>query len=219
MTEASRLALRPEFAALADALVALLERDLDLPRRARERGVVVAIAGESGSGKSVTAVNLASALGDRGHATHVLHQDDYFVRPPRTNHAHRERDLSSVGPHEVRLELLQAHIAAFRAGERDVAAPLVDYPRNRFVTQHHDFVARGVLIVEGTYALMLDDADARIFLEATYEDTRERRRARNRDIDAPFVDQVLAIEHALVAPHRERASIVIDRDFAIHARG
>jgi uridine kinase len=44
----------------------------------------------------------------------VLHQDDYFVRPPRTNHAHRVRDLRAVGPHEVDLARLAAHVAAFR---------------------------------------------------------------------------------------------------------
>ena len=62
------------------------------------------------------------------------------------------------------------------------------------------------------------DADIRIFLAATSDDTRERRRARNRDIEAPVVDEVLAIEHRIIAAQREMADIVVDRDFRIVRR-
>jgi len=55
--------------------------------------------------------------------------------------------------------------------------------------------------------------DARVFLEVTHEETRERRRVRNRDIDAPVIDQILAIEHDIIVEQAEQADIVIDRDF------
>lgn len=215
MIEASRLAVAPEYRALADTLRARLEGDFALGHLVATRGAALGIAGESGSGKSVTAVNLARALGDAGYPVHVLHQDDYFVRPPRTNHEHRLRDLTSVGPQEVQLALLQSHVAAFRAARSDVEAPLVDYPGNRFVTQRHDFSRRGVLLVEGTYVLGLDDLDVRIFLAATHGDTRERRRARARDADEPIIDRILEIEHAIIARQRAAADIVIDPDFAV----
>ena len=78
---------------------------------------------------------LAQELGHAGFRAAVLYQDDYFVRPPRTNHEFRLLDIhANVGPQEVQLDLIAEHIAAFRAG-RDVVAPLVDYPGNRFVTQ------------------------------------------------------------------------------------
>lgn len=202
-------------AALARALASLLLAEFDLRRPGR---AVIGVAGELGSGKSVTATGLAGALGDAGVPAGVLHQDDYFHRPPRTNHEHRCLDLRHVGPHEVNLALLQAHVAAFRSGAAGVQAPRVDYPGNRFVTQQVDFSPLAALVVEGTYVLQLDDLDVRIFLTATHHDTRERRRARNRDIDAPIVDQVLAIEHALIAPQVERAHVVIDRDFTIARR-
>lgn len=210
--EESRTADRPEYRALARELVARLGDRLRAPR------VVVGVAGESGSGKSVTAVALARVLeAEHGRRALVLHQDDYFRRPPRVNHEHRERDLGAVGPHEVDLPLLAAHVARFRAGEDGVEGPLVDYPTDSFLTRRLDFAPVDVLLVEGTYVLMLDDLDVRLFLEATHEDTAERRRARNRDIDAPFVRQVLAIEHRLIAPQAGRAHLVVDRDFGIRA--
>lgn len=210
-----RAAVKPAYHALARALASLLLADVALRREGR---VVIGVAGESGSGKSVTATGLARELDAAGIPTGVLHQDDYFHRPPHTNHEHRCLDLRHVGPHEVNLTLLQSHVEAFRAGRDDVTAPLVDYPANRFVTQRFDFARLAALVVEGTYVLRLDDVDVRVFLTATHRDTLERRRARNRDIDAPIIDEILAIEHALIAPQVESAHVVIDRDFAIVRR-
>ncbi|MBC7894136.1 MAG: hypothetical protein H7066_01925 [Cytophagaceae bacterium] len=179
------------------------------------RRTVIGIAGESGSGKSVTSTGLARTLDASGWPTVVLHLDNYFVRPPRTNHEHRLLDLANVGPHEVDLARLEGDVAAFRAGAAGVRAPVVDYPGNRFVEEVISFAGSQVLIVEGTWALHLGDLDVRILLDATHEDTLERRRERNRDIDAPIMRDILAIEHTLVAPMRAKADIVIDRHFAI----
>lgn len=180
----------------------------------RDGRSIIGIGGESGSGKSVTAKCLAAELTSVGMPATVIHQDDYFHRPPRANHEYRCRDLGSVGPQEVDLDLLASHVLAFRAGRSDVTAPLVDYASDSFLTQQRDFRETAVLIIEGTYVLPLKDMDVRIFLGATHEETRERRRARNRDIDAPIVDSVLRIEHTVISPQMQLADIVIDRDFA-----
>ena len=204
---------QPAHSDLALALLAAMTANHALGQRALR--IVIAVAGESGSGKSVTAVCLARELAASGRVTEVLHQDDYFIRPPAANHAHRVADLASVGPQEVDFALLRAHVAAFRRGENGVVAPRVDYPADCFDTQERNFHSVQVLVVDGTYVLAHVDADIRIFLEATSDDTRERRRARNRDIDAPVVDRVLAIEHPIIAAQRAVADIVIDRDFHI----
>ncbi|AHG93782.1 phosphoribulokinase/uridine kinase (plasmid) [Gemmatirosa kalamazoonensis] len=200
--------------AFARALAARLARDFGVRPGARR---VIGVAGESGSGKTVTATGLARALADAGAPTAVIHQDDYFVRPPRTNHEHRRGDLSSVGPQEVRLELLAEHVADFRAGRDGVVAPRVDYPANRFVSQRYDFAAAGALVVEGTYVLGLPDLDVRIFLAATHADTADRRRERARDIHEPFVDQVLAIEHDIISRQAAVADLIVDRDFTVRS--
>ncbi len=179
---------------------------------------VVGIGGESGAGKSVTANCLAVELSGSGIPTTVIHQDDYFRLPPRANHEQRRRDIRNVGPLEVDLDLLRSHVDAFRAGRDNVTAPLVDYNSDSFVTQCIDFSHTAVLIAEGTYVLFLDNVDFRIFLRATHGETHERRRERNRDIDEPFVQDVLAIEHGIIAPQVRLADIVVDPDFAIEPR-
>ncbi len=212
MIGGERPALEGPHAAFARSLRQRLAADFAL---GNGRRVVVAIAGESGSGKSITATSLAEALEGDGVGTVVLHQDDYFLRPPRANHDYRCADLRRVGPHEVNLELLAAHVASFRTAQNGVDGPLTDHPSDSFLVRRLDFGPASVLIVEGTYVLRLPDTDIRIFLEATHAETAERRRRRNRDVDAPIVDQVLAIEHELVAPQANLAHILVDPDFAI----
>ena len=211
MTTGERLVLEPRHLIFARSLADRLDAELGLARAPRP---VIAVAGESGSGKSITASALAEVLRERGRRVVVLHQDDYFVRPPRANHEHRCVDLGSVGPQEVNLALLATHVADFRAGH-NATGPRVDYASDSFHTRELPFATADVLVVEGTYVLQLADTDIRIFLEATHLETAERRRLRNRDVDAPIVDQVLAIEHALIAPQVERAQVVIDASFAI----
>jgi uridine kinase len=202
----------PETSPLAEELLAILRARWAAPGPARR---VVGLAGESGSGKSVTADSLAVAFAAVGVRALVLNQDNYFVRPPRTNHEHRLESLTHVGPHEVNLGLLSQHIDAFRTAAPHVSGPLVDYPGNRFLMQRLDFPSADLLIVEGTYVLQLDNLDARIFFQATYQDSEARRQARNRDIDAPIIQQILAIEHDIIARQAELADILVDRHFAI----
>ena len=213
MSDRSRTETRPEYAELArDLMQVLVQRGLGTGCR-----MVVAVAGESGSGKSVTAASLARALEAAGHRAIVLHQDDYFHLPPLANHAAREGDIARVGPGEVNLALLESHVAAFRAGDHVIHAPVANYAADRFDRRDVDLARMTVLIVEGTFVLGLADLDVRIFLEATYADTLHRRRARARDVDSPFVERVLAIEHEIIAAQASLADVVADRHFHIRS--
>ena len=214
MSEEQRSRPASAYRERADQLLALLRSDFGVPRVPR---TAIAVAGESGSGKSVTATDLVAVLNEAGIRTAIIHQDNYFVRPPRTNHEHRLTDLGSVGPQEVQMDVIAANMQAFRTGAT-VTAPVVDYPGNRFLTQSLDFSDTQVLVVEGTYALLLNGWDIGVFLQATYTDTAGRRKARNRDIDDPFVDRVLEIEHRLIAPQALVADILLDREFEISKR-
>ena len=213
MTNNDRFDLSPASLALAGQILDVLSADFALQQGNR---VVIGAAGESGSGKSVTASSLAHELAARGLRAQVIYQDDYFIRPPQTNHDYRLSDLSRVGPHEVRLDLIAEHIADFRAARDGVVAQHVNYPANRFDTQVMHFSDCDVLVVEGTYVLQLATLDVGLFFAATHEDTRARRRARNRDLDAPIIDEILAIEHRLIAPQAALADLIIDRDFVMH---
>lgn len=178
-----------------------------------EKKRIALIAGESGSGKSVTAISLQKELLRRGVDAFVLHQDDYFHLPPASNHAAREADISRVGPQEVDLALLQAHLDAFAKGEERLTKPLVYYKENQILQETINMAPYQVLIIEGTYALALERADLHIFMERNYHDTLPNRKARMRDVASEFVEQVLEVEHRIIAPMVEKAHILIRKNY------
>lgn len=204
----------PDAVNIVGPLLRVLQARLTAADATRDR-LVIGVAGESGSGKTTTAAALALGLTTYGIPAALVSQDNYFIRPPRTNHAHRVADLSSVGPREVRLELMAEHLAAFRSGVEAITAPLVNYPANRFDEQRLELHHVRVLVVEGTYALHLADLDVGIFLEATHTETHDRRMARNRDTWEPIIDTILAIEHTHIAPQAQRADWLIDAAFGL----
>lgn len=182
---------------------------------ARTGRSVVAVAGESGSGKSAAARALAEAFDERDAPATVFGQDDYFALPPRTNDAERRRDLSWVGPQEVRLDLLDAHLRAARESAATLERPLVDYAADRIGTEVVSLDGIRVLIAEGTYTMLLANVDTRVFIARTWLDTAEDRRQRGREAPDPFLDEVLAIEHRIIGASGARADIVVTREFEV----
>ncbi len=205
--------VEPHHRAAAQAIVPML-----LPRigSGGERHAVT-IAGESGSGKSETATALAEALAEHDISAVILQQDDYFVHPPKTNDSVRRRDIAWVGPGEVRLALLDDHLAAFLSGAESIEKPLVVYEDDRIISETLAFDGARVAIAEGTYTTLLENAGTRIFIARTHEHTRAHREKRKRDAAEldPFIDEVLRIEHAIICAHEARADIVIAPDYTV----
>lgn len=177
----------------------------------------VSIAGQSGSGKSETAVALSDAFGAQGIPCVILQQDDYFVHPPKTNDLTRRKDIDWVGPQEVRLDLMDAHVGAFLAGETQVEKPLVDYASDSIGNETLSFGPAQVLIAEGTYTTRLENCRTHVFIDRTYRETRKHREKRMRDASEldPFIDRVLEIEHGIISSHKPRADIIIESDYDV----
>ena len=79
---------------------------------------MITISGESGSGKSETATALSQSLTKSKISNVILRQDDYFVYPPKTNNFMRRKDKNWRGMKEVKLDLLDTHVQAFKNGDR-----------------------------------------------------------------------------------------------------
>lgn len=185
---------------------------LELIRPKLTDGVTLAItvSGESGSGKSETGHVIAETLTTEGKRCILLGQDDYFVLPPKSNHQRRQEDISWVGLGEVRLDLLDEHLANIKArsGEPFIK-PLVYFEENRIGEESVEPVVYDVVVAEGTYTAALENADVRVFINRNYRQTKKSRLARGRDPDVAFLEQVLEIEHGIISQHKARADVVI----------
>ena len=206
-----KLVVKDEHIAAARRLAEIiLPRIESLPGR-----LVLTIAGESGSGKSELAVALRQELFDRGIRSVILQQDDYFKYPPHTNAELRKRDLSHVGPSEVRLDLLDRHLAEILRGAEEIEKPLVIYEEDRIVTEKLDLKNAKVVIVEGTYTSLLRNVHLRVFIDRTYRETRAARLERAREAQDGFLEKVLEIEHRIISQHKANADVVITPDYRV----
>jgi uridine kinase len=179
---------------------------------------IISVAGESGSGKSVTGQALFDELQKYGIRSVVLGLDDYFVLPPKTNDQKRRMDPSWLGPHvEVRLDVLDQNLQDALQGKREIRKPLVDYNADSIGEEVIDLTGIQVVIAEGTYTSLLKHVDTRIFITRTWLETLEDRQRRNRGNEAgdPFIEGVLAIEHMIIAGHHYLADVLITRDFNV----
>lgn len=178
----------------------------------------IIVAGESGSGKSEMGQAIREELAEHGIKAVVLGQDDYFVLPPYDNDARRREDPEWLGPHiEVKMDLLEGNLKDALAGVNKINKPLIDYNRNTVEAETIDLENVQVVIAEGTYTSLLKHVDKRVFINSSRLDTLAYREKRNRgnEVGDDFIEQVLTMEHKIIAGHKNLADFVITRDHEV----
>lgn len=178
----------------------------------------LSLAGESGSGKTVTGRALVRAFGERGILAILISQDNYFFLPPAANDAMRKKEDEWLGPHkEVDLKRLDNNLRDARNGGQTLLSPHIDYDSGRETIEPISLEGVKVIIVEGTYTSLLRQIDTKVFIDADYKDTLEFRKRRNRgnEVNDPFVEGILETEHKIIAGHKFLADIIITKSYAI----
>jgi len=190
------------------------EQIVDRLGRIESDKMVIAIGGESGSGKSELAHVISRRLKDRGELAKILHIDDYYRVPPQKRTEWRKRHgVESIGLSECNWDLINQNIAEFREG-KEAVLPCIDLltdQEDRLIT---DFEGIKYLIVEGLYPLKAD-ADLRIFIDLTYHETKKAQILRGKEPQNEFRLQVLQREHEVVQSLRPSADLLVTEDFDV----
>ncbi|NIT35620.1 MAG: hypothetical protein GTN49_03830 [candidate division Zixibacteria bacterium] len=208
------LKIKPHHTAAARAVYDLLASEI---KKAPGR-FVVALGGESGAGKSETAAELARLAREDGVQTLIIQQDDYFTLPPKTNHRKRLEDLAWAGPGEVRLGLLDEHLARARdPAVGELVKPLSLFEEDKLTTETVPLRGVKLIIVEGTYATSLEHVDRGVFIDRDFDATREARAERGRDVLDDFSERILAREHAFISKLKDKADVIINEDYSATA--
>jgi uridine kinase len=185
---------------------------------AKDSRYVISIAGESGSGKSETALAVSNELLSFGIKSLVLGQDDYFFLPPLLNSKKRREDPDWLGPHvEINFDLFEKNLIDAINGKPELEKPMVDYHANTIESVSINLDSLKVIIAEGTYTSLLKHVDKKVFINRDWKKTLEDRRRRNRgnEVNDPYTEQVLAIEHKIIAGHKQLADFVITDDYEV----
>jgi uridine kinase len=186
--------------------------------RAKETRYTITVAGESGSGKSETGKAIIDELAKVGVKGVLLGQDDYYVLPPKSNDAKRREDPAWLGPHnEIRFDVYEGNLKDAIAGKDEIVKPLIDYNANSVEEESINLTGVKVVVAEGTYTSLLKNVDMRVFIARNRLDTLEHRKKRNRgnEVDDPFIENVLKIEHKIIAGHQQLADFVITKEYEV----
>jgi uridine kinase len=186
--------------------------------REKKRIYTLTVGGESGCGKSEISLAIANDLNKNGIKAIILGQDDYFFLPPKLNSDERRENSDWLGPDiEVNLDLLEKNLIEAIQGKSEIIKPLVDYNTNTIEMQVVSLKGIKVIIAEGTYTSLLKNIDTKIFITRDWHLTLEDRKKRSRgnEVHDPFTENILAIEHKIIAGHKYLADLIVNDDYEV----
>jgi uridine kinase len=175
---------------------------------------IIAISGESGSGKSELAHVLAKNIKKTGDLAKILHIDNYYRIPPRERTIWRqENSYESVGLNEYDWDLINKNIEEF-LDNKIAMMPSIDLLTDQVDQLTTNFRGIRFLIIEGLYSIKAD-ADMRVFIDLTYHDTKKAQLVRGKEPQNEHRLKVLEREHKIVQSLRPLADIMVAKDFDV----
>jgi len=211
----------------AKELLPYILREVDRARSERRRAIV-ALAGESGAGKTEVAEYLRFLLRREGIWGVTIPGDAFFKLPPPENHRARLEAYTRgrleewVGPQEVDLGRLNGVLAEVK--RREVKEVFIPSDCRRLGSRRYEGVPMDlrdvdVTLVDLTYGLLLEEATLKVFFSSSYEERieeiRERNLLRDPEQDFEFVLKVLEIEHEVIQALKERADLLVTEDYRV----
>jgi uridine kinase len=177
---------------------------------------MIAISGESGSGKSELAHVIAKGLRKHGIMAKPIHIDNYYLIHPleRTEWRKKNGIENVVGYGEYDWDTIYRNIDDFR-NNRKSTMPCVDLVTEQIDQLTTDFNGIDMLVIDGLYAIKTDGVDLRVFLELTYHETKKAQVVRGKEPQNEYRMAVLEQEHRMVQALKPKADILISKEYEV----
>lgn len=184
--------------------------------KVRKPKMMVAISGESGSGKSELAHVIAIGLRKHGIMAKPLHIDNYYRIHPleRTEWRKTNGIQQVVGPGEYDWATITRNIREFKDGALSTG-PCVDLVTEQIDQLTTDYAGIDMLIIDGLYAIKVPDVDLRVFIELTYHETKKAQVVRGKEPQNEYRMQVLEKEHQEVQLLKPTADLFIGMNYEL----
>ncbi|MFU8842399.1 MAG: hypothetical protein ACNA7V_01180 [Bacteroidales bacterium] len=184
----------------------------------RKDKFILAISGESGSGKTELAHVIARGLRRHSIFAKPLHTDNYYMTDPLKRKAWRvEHGIENVvGYNEYDWDAIHKNMDDFKNG-RTSEMPCVDLVTEQVDRLITDFGKVDMLVIDGLYAIRANLVDLRIFIELTYLETKEKhtKDARGKEVMDEVRWAVLGQEHKMVQSLKPMADLLITKDYKV----
>lgn len=183
---------------------------------ARKNKMLVAISGESGSGKSELTHVIAKGLRAHGIFAKPIHIDNYYRILPleRTEWRKKHGIEKVVGYGEYDWETIYRNLEDFR-NDRVATMPCIDLVTEQVDRLTTDFKGIDMLIIDGLYAIKTDGVDLRVFIELTYHETKKAQVVRGKEPQNEYRMAVLEQEHKMVQALKPMADILVSKEFNV----
>jgi len=177
---------------------------------------MIAISGESGSGKSELAHVIAKGLRKHGIMAKPIHIDNYYRIHPleRTEWRKKNGIENVVGYGEYDWDTIYHNIDDFK-NNRKSTMPCVDLVTEQIDQLTTDFNGIDMLVIDGLYAIKTEDVDLRVFLELTYHETKKAQVVRGKEPQNDYRMAVLEQEHRMVQALKPKADILISKEYEV----
>jgi len=177
---------------------------------------MIAISGESGSGKSELAHVVARGLRKNGIMAKPIHIDNYYRIHPleRTEWRKKHGIENVVGYGEYDWDKIYKNIDDFK-NDRKSTMPCVDLVTEQIDQLTTDFKGIDMLVIDGLYAIKTEGVDLRVFIELTYHETKKAQVVRGKEPQNEYRMAVLEQEHKMVQALKPSADILISKEYQV----
>ena len=176
---------------------------------------VIAISGESGSGKSELAHSLGKLLKEGNIRVKVIHTDNYYkIQPLLREEWRRNKGFDKIGIDEYDWVKIKKTIRDFKE-EQECMIPCIDLIPEQVDKLLTDFSKIDMLIIDGLYAIQAPDIDLRVFIDLTYHETKINQIIRMKEAMSDFRLAILEKEHQAVASLKPLADLIVDKSYRV----
>ena len=178
--------------------------------------MTVAISGESGTGKTELAHIIAKGLRGYDIFAKPIHIDNFYRILPLERTAWRQDNgiEKVVGYDEYDWKAIYSTIEDFK-NKAVNTMPCVDLVTEQVDQLTTDFANVDMLIIDGLYAVKTEDVDLNIFIDITYHDTGKAQKLRGKEPQNEYRMKVLLKEHEMVRNLKQKANIIVTRDYKV----
>ena len=191
---------------------------VELINKNKKDRMIVAISGESGSGKSELAHTVAKNMRKYGVFAKPIHTDNFYNTHPLERRTWRENEgiENVVGYNEYKWDEINQVIDDFKNG-RTSEMPCVDLVTEQVDRLTTNFGEVDMLIVDGLYAIKTEGIDLRFFIDLTYLQTKKKhtKDIRGKEVMDEGRWATLGQEHKMVRSLLPKADYLITPEFDV----
>lgn len=177
---------------------------------------IIAISGESGSGKSELTHVVAKELRKHNIFAKPVHLDNFFKTLPLARRAWREQNgiADVVGINEIDWKAVQQVVEDFKSNRKS-SMPCVDLVTEQVDILTTDFNGIEMLVLDGLYSVNTEGVDLHVFIELTYHETKKAQKSRGKEKTDESRMLTLEAEHKAVQSLKHKADLLVNMDYEL----